>query len=67
MFGGRELLLAHVPKSGEPDLRGFEWRYLWTLCGEEDSRYTFTNFESSIGDLACSPSGNVLAVAEGTQ
>jgi serine/threonine protein kinase len=28
----QELLRGYVPKSGEPDLRGFEWRYLWNLC-----------------------------------
>jgi WD40 repeat protein len=26
------LLKAHVPKSGELDLRGFEWRHMWWLC-----------------------------------
>jgi WD40 repeat protein len=27
----RELLSAHLPREGEPDLRSFEWRYLWRL------------------------------------
>ena len=29
-----ELLEAHRPKPGQPDLRGFEWHYMWAqLCG----------------------------------
>ncbi len=27
-----ELLKRHIPKPGETDLRGFEWRHLWWLC-----------------------------------
>jgi hypothetical protein len=27
----RRLLERHRPKPGEPDLRGWEWRYLWQL------------------------------------
>ena len=26
----RSLLAAHLPQPGQPDLRGFEWRYLWS-------------------------------------
>jgi len=60
----RDLLSAHIPKPGESDLRGFEWRYLWKLCEQDDSRYAFTNFEDSLSDLAYSPHGKVLAVAQ---
>src|SRR5262249_36878590 len=28
----RELLDRHRPKQGEPDLRSWEWRYLWQQC-----------------------------------
>ncbi|MEP7272150.1 MAG: AAA-like domain-containing protein, partial [Acidobacteriota bacterium] len=28
----RELLSTHLPKSGQEDLRGFEWHYLWQLA-----------------------------------
>jgi serine/threonine protein kinase/WD40 repeat protein len=28
----QDLLSSYIPRSGEPDLRGFEWRYLWNLC-----------------------------------
>lgn len=34
----RTLLRAHVPAPGRPDLRGFEWRYLWTLCSDQSTR-----------------------------
>ena len=27
-----EILKSHFPKSNELDLRGFEWRHLWSLC-----------------------------------
>jgi len=27
-----ELLDTHVPKTGQKDLRSFEWYYLWRLC-----------------------------------
>ncbi|HAF15664.1 MAG TPA: hypothetical protein DCK99_18605 [Blastocatellia bacterium] len=38
------LLRAHLPKAGEEDLRGFEWRYLWQLC-QDESRFTFSNIK----------------------
>jgi serine/threonine-protein kinase len=28
-----DLLRRQIPKPGEPDLRGFEWRYLWRFAG----------------------------------
>jgi WD40 repeat protein/serine/threonine protein kinase len=36
----RTLLARHVPESGEPDLRGFEWRYLARRCQPELLTYT---------------------------
>ncbi|MCC2671017.1 MAG: putative Chase2 sensor protein, partial [Armatimonadetes bacterium] len=30
-----ELLDAFVPKRGEPDLRSWEWAYLWSICHPE--------------------------------
>ncbi len=32
----RVLLQNHVPNPGEPDLRGFEWRYLWEQTRSEE-------------------------------
>jgi len=34
-----ELLQAHVPKSGEEDLRDFEWRYLWGRSRTDSMMY----------------------------
>lgn len=35
----RTLLLNHIPSAGQPDLRGFEWRYLWQQAqGDEIDR-----------------------------
>jgi hypothetical protein len=28
----REILNRHIPASGDPDYRGFEWYYLWRLA-----------------------------------
>jgi hypothetical protein len=55
------LLSAYVPKPREPDLRGFEWRYLWRLCRDE-SRLSFTNFPSGVR-MVLSPDGKFAAAA----
>jgi serine/threonine-protein kinase len=31
-----DLLRRQIPKPGEPDLRGFEWRYLWQQCQSDE-------------------------------
>jgi WD40 repeat protein/serine/threonine protein kinase len=49
-----ELLNHQVPKSGEEDLRGFEWRLLWQLC-QSDEKATFES------GLAFSADGRWLA------
>jgi WD40 repeat protein/serine/threonine protein kinase len=58
------LLRAHIPKPGQLDLRGFEWRYLWRLCRDE-SQFSFTNFPGEVSSIAFSPDGKVLASASG--
>ena len=30
------LLRTHIPRPGETDLRGFEWRYLWRQCQSDE-------------------------------
>src|SRR5207249_4370901 len=57
------LLRAHIPKPGEPDLRGFEWRYLWKLCRDE-SRFSFTNFPAEVR-MVLSPAGSLIAAGSG--
>jgi serine/threonine protein kinase/WD40 repeat protein len=58
----RKLLYSHVPKQGEPDLRGFEWRYLKNLF-EVKSLKTIDSFANDeVKALASSPSHKVLVV-----
>jgi WD40 repeat protein len=57
------LLRAYEPKPGEPDLRGFEWRYLWNLC-QDESRFSFTNFPSGV-TIVLSPDGSFVAATSG--
>ncbi len=56
-----QLLEKHRPQPGEPDLRGFEWRYLWQLCqGDEHSKLPAQ--ESGVETMAFSPRGDLLAI-----
>jgi WD40 repeat protein/predicted Ser/Thr protein kinase len=60
-FGlARRTLDALRPKPDEPDLRGFEWRYLWNLC-RGDQLATFTGHTWIVTCAAFSPDGNRIA------
>ena len=60
-FGlARRTLEALRPKVGEPDLRGFEWRYLWNLC-RGDQLATLNGHEWIVTCAAFSPDGKSLA------
>jgi len=56
----RELLKRHIPKPGEPDLRGWEWRYLWREC-RSDELATLGHHERTVTRVAFSPDGKLLA------
>jgi eukaryotic-like serine/threonine-protein kinase len=56
-----QLLNKHLPQPGEPDLRGFEWRYLAHLCRGDDDAPLPTQ-DGPVQALACSPDGRWLAV-----
>jgi WD40 repeat protein len=57
----RRLLDRHRRQSGQEDLRGWEWRYLWQLT-RSDALVTLTN-QSALGfSLSFSPQGTWLAV-----
>jgi WD40 repeat protein len=62
----RELLDAQRPHSGEEDLRGFEWRYLWRLLGQDDSVRTIRPNGQGVTSLAFSPDGKQLATCAGS-
>ncbi len=51
----RSLLDLLRPAPGEPDLRGWEWRYLWLLGHEEG--LTLRAYEESYAAVAYSPDG----------
>jgi len=55
------LLEQHRPQAGEPDLRGFEWRYLWQLC-QGDTHIALPDQGGPVESVAFSPSGEMLAV-----
>jgi WD40 repeat protein len=54
------LLEAHLPRSGEPDRRSFEWYYFWNLC-RGDQRMTLSNHSQAVECVAISPDGKRLA------
>jgi WD40 repeat protein/serine/threonine protein kinase len=55
-----QLLDKHRPAPGEPDLRGFEWRYLWQIS-RGDAHIAFPTQEGPVQSLAVSPGGDLLA------
>ena len=58
----RSLLDLLRPSSGEPDLRGWEWRYLWQLL--HDDRLTLRAHDGRFTDVVFSPDGQTLAGLE---
>jgi WD40 repeat protein/serine/threonine protein kinase len=56
-----QLLDKHKPQGNEPDLRGFEWRYLRQLC-QGNSRIQLPPEDAPISSVAISPAGDWVAV-----
>ena len=54
------LLKDHWPSSGEDDLRGFEWYYLWQVC-RRSQEVRHLNLPDGATDIAFSPDGRLLA------
>jgi serine/threonine protein kinase/WD40 repeat protein len=59
----RQILQAYQPRSGEADLRGFEWRYLWHLAQSGQLRVLRAHSQA-IDCLSFSPEGTWLASSE---
>jgi WD40 repeat protein/serine/threonine protein kinase len=57
------LLEAHLPRSGEPDLRGWEWYYLLSLCHRD--RLTFRGHAAEVRSVCSSPDGQRIASGSG--
>lgn len=59
-----ELVNRQEPGPGEEDLRGFEWRYLWSLCLDRSER-TFADGAGVC--LAYAPDGQFLVYCGGSR
>lgn len=58
----RQTLAAHRPAPGQEDLRGFEWRLLWTLSRGEQ-RHLLRGHTGEVAAVAFSPDDRFLASA----
>jgi WD40 repeat protein len=59
----RALLDAHRPQAGAEDLRGVEWRWLWSLCQSEAKTVLTNRGEWMVLVAEPSPDGRWLATA----
>lgn len=57
-----DLLKRHQPASGDEDLRGFEWYYLWRLCRRGLMTPTASHGSACVS-VAFSPDGMMIASA----
>ncbi|MCI0348800.1 MAG: WD40 repeat domain-containing protein, partial [Acidobacteriales bacterium] len=57
----QELLNRQRPKTGERDLRGWEWRSFWQFC-QSDAAFTLCQRSNSIISVSFSRDGSLLAV-----
>ncbi|MEX2142461.1 MAG: serine/threonine-protein kinase [Pirellulales bacterium] len=56
-----DILRRYIPKEGEPDMRGWEWHYQWSLCHRELRR--FGEWPGGVQCVAVSPDGRLTAAA----
>jgi serine/threonine protein kinase/WD40 repeat protein len=59
---GRARRLLDQHRNANPDLRGWEWRYLWQQC-QSGAIARITKHAARVLSLSFSPDGNLLAVA----
>jgi WD40 repeat protein len=55
----RELLEAH--RQRQPDMLGFEWRYLARLCQQSDAGLTLRGHSGTVWTVTVSPDGKLIA------
>lgn len=58
--GLSQVVNNHIPKNGEPDLRGFEWYYLWRLLRHNGERMSLQH-QAEVWAVAYSPDGKMIA------
>jgi serine/threonine protein kinase/WD40 repeat protein len=58
----QRILRNHVPRPGEPDLRGVEWSYAWKLS-QGDKLFSWRAEQGVVRDIVFSPNGRMLASA----
>jgi WD40 repeat protein len=63
LLRARELLANHRPQSDQTDLRGFEWRLLWGLVHEDNTKFSFNPGTNPVTTVALSSHGRVLVCA----
>lgn len=59
----RARLETHLPRAGQADLRGFEWRFLWNLCRDERTRTVRFGDDDPVRQLAATPAHHIVAAA----
>jgi WD40 repeat protein/serine/threonine protein kinase len=59
----RELVEGQLPRDGEEDLRGFEWRYLWRLYHHNGELFRLQH-DIDVWTVAFSPDGKLLATGD---
>jgi len=59
----RKLLSRHIPQAGSPDLRGWEWRYLWKQC-QSDELTTLDVLSNAVSLVRYSPDGRQLIAGD---
>ncbi|HEY6565411.1 MAG TPA: hypothetical protein VIY86_12995, partial [Pirellulaceae bacterium] len=57
-----DMLDQHRPKPGQTDLRGWEWRYLWSQT-RSDALFTLCQETNEIRSLSVSSDGNLVAAS----
>lgn len=59
----RELIEKQVPRDGEEDLRGFEWRYLWRLYNHNGQLFRLQD-DIDVWTVDYSPDGRMVATGD---